>query len=54
MLTKRQLLVLKEIIRLFTESGQPVGSKDVNARAAGSRQFCDDPQRHGSAGRCTV
>ena len=29
MLTKRQLLVLKEIIRLFTESGQPVGSKTL-------------------------
>ncbi|MFD1430947.1 MULTISPECIES: heat-inducible transcriptional repressor HrcA [Lacticaseibacillus] len=29
MLTKRQLLVLKEIIRLFTETGQPVGSKTL-------------------------
>lgn len=31
MLTKRQLLVLKEIIRSFTESGQPVGSKTLMA-----------------------
>lgn len=29
MLTKRQLLVLKEKIRLFTESGQPVGQKTL-------------------------
>ncbi|MCG4282471.1 heat-inducible transcriptional repressor HrcA [Lacticaseibacillus saniviri] len=29
MLTKRQLLVLKEIIRLYTETGQPVGSKTL-------------------------
>lgn len=29
MLTERQLMILKEIIRLFTESGQPVGSKKL-------------------------
>lgn len=28
-MTKRQLLVLKEIIRLYTETGQPVGSKTL-------------------------
>ncbi len=31
MLTERQLMILKEIIRLFTESGQPVGSKKLMA-----------------------
>lgn len=31
MLTERQLLVLKAIIRLFTETGQPVGSKTLMA-----------------------
>ncbi|ANK59642.1 MULTISPECIES: heat-inducible transcriptional repressor HrcA [Loigolactobacillus] len=29
MLTKRQLLILKEIVRLYTEYGQPVGSKKL-------------------------
>lgn len=29
MLTKRQLLILKEIVRLYTETGQPVGSKKL-------------------------
>lgn len=29
MLTKRQLVILKEIIRLYTENGQPVGSKKL-------------------------
>lgn len=29
MLTKRQLVILKEIVRLYTESGQPVGSKKL-------------------------
>lgn len=31
MLTKRQLLVLKEIIKTYTETGQPVGSKKLMA-----------------------
>ncbi|KRK74370.1 heat-inducible transcriptional repressor HrcA [Lacticaseibacillus nasuensis] len=31
MLTKRQLLILKEIIRSYTESGTPVGSKSLMA-----------------------
>lgn len=31
MLTERQLMILKAIIRLFTESGQPVGSKKLMA-----------------------
>ena len=30
-MTRRQLLVLKEIIRSFTETGQPVGSKTLMA-----------------------
>jgi heat-inducible transcriptional repressor len=29
LLTKRQLLILKEIVRLYTETGQPVGSKKL-------------------------
>lgn len=32
MLTKRQLLVLKQIIRSYTETGQPVGSKALMAQ----------------------
>lgn len=31
MLTKRELIVLNEIIRLYTETGQPVGSKTLMA-----------------------